>query len=181
MKSPVDSSESNHSPTAGTSDDPDLRVFPPDADRAATASAFENAVTRFVPGVLQDRLPALIETAGAKPCFALWTIGAAITCKVLAIDKRSWPDLLKRVFLLLGLKLMQLNNFFFERVFTLRGLSLRLRQSRYLTLQAKRERLQAQQMVIDVDQRRVDVVVDFGSQSRAKQLYSRLRRLIGGR
>lgn len=183
MTSPIDSSKSEQASTAPTrGSHTDLSVFPFHADGTATRGAFENAVSRFVPGVLQNRLPALIETLGAKPSVALWRLCSAVSHWILvAVCECSWPDLLKGVGRLVGVKFLQLSNYFFERAFALRCLNAGLVQSRYLALEAERNRLQAQQMVIDAQQRDVDVVVDLGSQGIAKQLYARFRRLIGGR
>lgn len=153
-----------------------------DPDSAAAMRTRVEAIARLVPGVLQDRLPPLIETLGAKPSVVLWGLCAAVSRWFLvAVCEGAWPDLLKGVGRTLGIKFSQLSNFFFERAFALRCLNAGLLQSRYLSLEAERQRLQAQQMVVDAQKGGVDVVVDLGAKRVARQLYACLRRLIDGR
>jgi len=177
MRSPDETGEIQTAPDA---DDAYAGLLLLDSDLAPAMRAAEKTITRFVPGVLQDRLAALIETLGAKPSVALLVGFSALSRRILtAIGKRPGRDLVQSVGCLLSVKCIQLGQFFFLSAFSLRCLTYGIRQSRHLALVAERDRLQAQQVLIHPHQRRLDVPRHLGAQRIAQQLYARLRRLVG--
>ncbi len=179
MTCSAESSDSKHvaASVPGNERDPVLTAF--DADCAAAAVALENTLGRFVPRVLQKRLPMLVETLGAKPWAALWRCSAAVTRKCFAIRESTRSDLVKDVLLLLSIKSMQFGNFSFERALSMLGLVQHLVKSGCLAREAERQRLQAQEVFINAAKRDVDLSANLRAKRIACQLYARLRRLIG--